>query len=88
MYIQKEIITEYGIPTTYHVLQSIHIYYDYGMSHVNIAGYFSKEAFANGANAIVVNQVEIAQTAFENEKAIYNAVLNSNVFQDGILYED
>ena len=32
MYIQKEILTNYGIPATYHVLKEIHTYYDMGMS--------------------------------------------------------
>jgi hypothetical protein len=88
MYIQKEVLTGYGIPASYHVLKEIHTYYDDGVSHVNIAGYFSKEAFDNGSIAVVVNQVEIPQTTFENEKDIYTAVLNSTVFQDGILCED
>ena len=87
MYIQKEIMTNYGIPATYHVLQEIHTYYDDGVSHVNIAGYFSKDAYNNGANAVVVNQVEINQTSFGNEKEIYDAVLGTSVFQDGILNE-
>ena len=88
MYIQKEISTDYGIPAIYHVLKEIHTYYDDGISHVNIAGYFSKNAFESGANAAIVNQVEITKTSFENEKEIYNAVLNTNVFLDGILCED
>ena len=88
MYIQKEILTNYGIPATYHVLKEIHAYYDQGISHVNIAGYFSKDAFENGSTPVVINQVEIQQTSFENEKDIYNAVLTSNVFQDGILCEE
>lgn len=87
MYIQKEILTDYGIPAIYHVLKEIHTYYDDGISHVNIAGYFSDEAYNNGANAVVVNQVEVNKTSFENEKDIYNAVLNSIVFKDGVLYE-
>lgn len=88
MYIQKEISTDYGIPAIYHVLKEIHTYYDDGVSHVNIAGYFSKEAFENGASAAITNQVEIAQTSFESEKDIYTAVLNSIVFKDGVLRED
>ena len=88
MYIQKEISTNYGIPAVYHVLKEIHTYYDDGISHINIAGYFSKDAFSNGANSVVINQVEVEQTAFENEKDIYNAVLNSIEFKDGVLYED
>lgn len=88
MYIQKEISTDYGVPAVYHVLKEIHTYYDDGVSHVNIAGYFSKDAFNNGANAAIVNQIEVEQTVFESEKDIYTAVLNSIVFQDGTLYED
>ena len=88
MYIQKEILTNYGIPAVYHVLKEIHTYYDDGISHINIAGYFSKDAFNNGANSVVINQIEVEQTTFENEKDIYNAVLNSNEFKDGVLYED
>lgn len=88
MYIQKEVLTSYGIPAIYHVLKEVHTYYDDGISHINVAGYFSKEAFESGANAVVVNQVEVTQTAFENEKDIYTAVLNSTIFQDGILCED
>lgn len=88
MYIQKEIITHYGIPATYHSLKAIHTYYDIGISHVDVAGYFSKEAFENNGNAIVVNQIEVNQTSFENEKEIYNAILASNVFQDGTLIEE
>lgn len=87
MYIQKEILTDYGIPATYHVLKEVHTYYDSGISHINIAGYFSADAFNNGSNAVVVNQVEVNKTSFENEKDIYNAVLISNVFQNGILCE-
>ena len=87
MYIQKEILTSYGIPAVYHVLKEIHTYYDDGVSHINVAGYFSEDAFNSGANAVVVNQVEVQQTAFENERDIYNAVLTSIVFQDGILNE-
>ena len=88
MYIQKEISTDYGIPATHHVIKEIHTYYDCGVSHINIAGYFSKEAFDNGSNAVVINQIEVTQTKFENEKDIYNSVLNSIVFQDGLLCED
>ena len=88
MYIQKEIMTHYGIPATYHILKAIHTYYDDGVSHVNIAGYFSKDAFAVGSEAVVINQVEVQQTCFASEKEIYNAVLNSNVFHDGVLCED
>lgn len=88
MYIQKEIITHYGIPAEYHTLKTIHIYYDMGVSHIDIAGYFSKDAFENNGNAIVVNQIEVTQTTFENEKDIYNTVLASNVFSDGILVEE
>ena len=88
MYIQKEILTYYGIPAVHHVIKEIHTYYDMGISHINVAGYFSKEAFENKSNAVVVNQVEVEQTSFENEKDIYNAVLGSTVFQDGILCED
>lgn len=88
MYIQKEISTNYGVPASYHVLKEIHTYYDDGVSHINVAGYFSKDAFDNGSVAVVINQIEVAQTAFENEKDIYNAVLNSVVFQDGVLCED
>lgn len=88
MYIQKEILTSYGVPAMYHVLKEIHTYYDDGISHVNVAGYFSADAYNSGANAVVINQVEIEQTAFESEKDIYNAVLDSNVFQDGVLCED
>lgn len=88
MYIQKEVLTDYGIPAVYHVLKEIHTYYDDGVSHINVAGYFSKEAFESGANAVVINQVEVDQTAFESEKDIYNAVVKSIVFQDGVLYED
>lgn len=88
MYIQKEILTDYGIPAIYHVLKEIHTYYDDGISHINIAGFFSKEAFESGANAVVIKQIEVTQTVFENEKDIYNAILNSNAFQDGVLYED
>ena len=73
MYIQKDIMTNYGVSATYHVLQEIHTYYDDGVSHVNIAGYFSKEACSNGANAVVVNQVEINQTSFGNEKEVTNS---------------
>jgi hypothetical protein len=69
-------------------LNAVHTYYDIGVSHIDIAGYFSKEAFANNGNAIVVNQIEVNQTSFENEKDIYNAILNSSVFQDGTLCED
>lgn len=88
MYIQKEILTHYGIPATYHVLKEIHSYYDQRISHINVAGYFSKEAYVNKAAAVVVNQVEVAQTSFENEKDIYNAVLSSHVFDGGVLCED
>lgn len=88
MYIQKEIITHYGIPATYHALKAIHTYYDMGVSHIDIAGYFSKEAFENNGDAIVVNQIEIAQVSFNNEKDIYDAVLTSNAFLDGILIEE
>lgn len=88
MYIQKEILTNYGIPAVYHVLKEIHTYYDDGISHIDIAGYFSKEAFESGANAVVVHQVEVAKTTFENEKAIYIAVLGSAVFKDGELCND
>jgi hypothetical protein len=88
MYIQKEIITHYGIPATYHTLKAVHTYYDMGVSHIDIAGYFSKDAFSNNGNAVVVNQIEVNQTSFENEKDIYNAVLASIVFQDGVLCED
>lgn len=87
MYIQKEIKTDYGVPAIYHVLKEIHTYYDDGDSHINVAGYFSKEAFENGANAVIINQVSVDQVSFENEKDIYNAVLNSIVFQDGVLCE-
>lgn len=88
MYIQKEIVTHYGIAAEYHTLKAIHTYYDMGVSHIDIAGYFSKEAFENNGDAIVVNQIEVAQTTFESEKDIYNAVLASNVFLDGILVEE
>lgn len=88
MYIQKEILTNYGIPAIYHTLSAIHTYYNNGMSHIDVAGYFSKEAFENGSSAVVVNQVEVSQTIFENERDIYNAVLNSIVFQDGILHDE
>lgn len=88
MYIQKEILTNYGVPAVHHVLKEIHTYYDDGISHVNVAGYFSKEAFDNGANAVVINQVEVEQTTFDNEKDIYNAVLKSTFFQDGVLVEE
>ena len=88
MYIQKEISTDFGIPAVHHVIKEIHTYYDGGMSHINVAGYFSKEAFENHSNAVIVNQVEIAKTSFENEKDIYNAILGSIVFQDGVLCED
>lgn len=88
MYIQKEISTDYGIPAIHHVIKEIHTYYDVGISHVNVAGYFSKEAFDNGSNAVVINQIEVEQTSFENEKDIYNAVFGSIVFQDGVLCED
>lgn len=88
MYIQKEISTEYGISAMHHVIKEIHTYYDGGISHINVAGYFSKDAFNNGSNAVVVNQIEVEQTAFENEKDIYNAVLGSIVFQGGVLCED
>jgi hypothetical protein len=87
MYIQKEVLTDYGIPAVYHVLKEIHTYYDDGVSHINVAGYFSKDAFNNRANAVIINQVEINQTTFENEKDIYNAVLSTIVFQDGVLCE-
>ena len=88
MYIQKEILTNYGIPATYHVLKEIHTYYDMGMSHVDIAGYFSDETYNNGANSVVINQVEVNKTSFENEKDIYMAVLDSIVFKDGVLYDE
>lgn len=88
MYIQKEILTNYGVPAVHHVLKEIHTYYDDGVSHVNVAGYFSKDAFDCGSNAVVVNQVEVQQTSFESEKDIYNAVLESIVFQGGELIED
>ena len=88
MYIEKEVITHYGIPSTYHVLKEIHIYYNMGIAHIDVAGYFSKDAYNNGSDAIVVNQIEVAQTAFDGEKDIYNAILSSHVFQDGILHEE
>lgn len=88
MYLQKEILTNYGIPATYHVLKEIHTYYNDGVSHINVAGYFSEDAFKSGASEAVVNQVEVAQTAFENEKDIYNAVLNSIVFQGSTLCDN
>jgi len=88
MYIQKEILTHYGIPATYHVLKEIHTYYDQGISHINVAGYFSKEAFDNGSVSVVINQVEVGQTSFESKKDIYNAILESNVFHGGALCED
>ena len=88
MYIRKDIETHYGISVVYHALSAIHVYYDDGVSHIDVAGYFSKEAFENGSNAVVINQVEVAKTSFENEKDIYNAVLGSIVFQDGVLCED
>lgn len=87
MYIQKEIATHYGIPVVCHTLKEVHTYYDQGISHINVAGYFSKEAFSNGSAAVVVNQVEVTQTSFENEKDIYNAILSSNVFEGGTLCE-
>ena len=88
MYIHKEVATNYGVPAVYHVLKEVHAYYDDGITHINVAGYFSKEAYENGSNAVIVNQVEVQQTSFENEKDIYNAILTSIVFQDGILHED
>lgn len=88
MYIQKEISTNYGIPAAYHILKEIHTYYDDGISHINVAGYFSKEAYENGASAVVVKQVELARTSFENEKDIYNSILTTVIFQDGILHEE
>jgi hypothetical protein len=88
MYIQKEVITHYGIPATYHALKAIHTYYDMGISHIDIAGYFSKEAFENNGNSIVINQIEVNKTSFENERDIYNAILASSVFQDGMLVEE
>ena len=88
MYIQKEILTNYGVPATYHVLKEIHTYYDDGVSHINVAGYFSAEAYNNGSNAVIINQVEVNQTAFENEQDIYNAVLTSSAFQDGVLFKE
>lgn len=87
MYIQKEILTDYGIPATYHVLKEIHTYYDDGVSHINVAGYFSADAYNNCANAVVINQIAVNKVSFENEKDIYNAILTSNVFQNGILCE-
>lgn len=88
MYIQKEIITHYGVPATYHALKAIHTYYDDGISHIDIAGYFSKEAFDNNGDAIIVNQIEVNKTHFENEKEIYNAILTSNVFHNGVIIEE
>lgn len=88
MYIQKEVVTQYGIPVTYHVLKEIHAYYDRNVSHINVAGYFSKEVFNSGANPFVINQIEVGQASFENEKEIYNAILASHVFEDGVLCED
>lgn len=88
MYIQKEISTDYGIPAMHHVIKEIHTYYDVGISHINVAGYFSKEAFSSGSNAVVINQVEVEQTSFKDEKDIYDAILNSIVFQGGALCED
>ena len=88
MYIQKEIITHYGIPAAYHALKAIHTYYDMGVSHIDVAGYFSKEAFDNNGSEIAVNQIEVHQTSFENEKEIYNTILKSNVFKDGMLVEE
>ena len=87
MYIQKEITTHYGVPATCHALKAVHTYYNDGISHIDIAGYFSKEAFDNNGNAIIVNQIEVNQTYFENEKEIYNAILNSDVFRDGTLVD-
>lgn len=88
MYIQKEIQTDYGVPAVCHIIKEMHTYYGDGISHINVAGYFSKDALDNGATAVVVNQVEVAQTAFANEIDIYNAVLTSIVFQDGVLCAD
>ena len=88
MYIQKEIVTHYGIPAEYHALKAIHTYYDMGVSHIDIAGYFSKEAFENNGEAIVVNQIELNQISFNNEKDIYDAILASSIFSDGILVEE
>lgn len=87
MYIEKTIQTQFGIPTTYHILKSIHIYYDDNISHIDVAGYISKEVKDNGGQAIVVNQVQVNQTHFDNETAIYNAILETSTFTDGILKE-
>ena len=88
MYISKEITTHYGIPITYHALNAIHIHYDQGISHIDIAGYFSKEAFENGASAFEISQIQVNQTVFATEKDIYNAILTSNAFKDGVLCEE
>ena len=88
MYIEKEILTHYGIPSTHHVLKEIHIYYNMGISHIDVAGYFSKDAYNSESDAVIVNQIEVKQTAFDGEKDIYNAILNSKVFQDGVLCND
>ena len=88
MYIYKELMTSYGVPATYHVLKEIHTYYDDGFSHVNIAGYFSKEAFESHSIAVVINQIEIDKTVFDSTKDIYEAILSSTVFSDGVLYEN
>lgn len=88
MYIEKTINTYLGIPATYHTLHAMHVYYNNGVTHIDVAGYISKDAKENGGQAIVINQIEIQQVDFENEEAIYNAILASQAFSDGVLYNE
>lgn len=87
MYIEKSINTSFGIPAICHVLKDIHIYFDQGISHVDIAGYFNNESLSNNSQAVIINQVELQQTQFSNCTEIYNAILQSELFNGGILHE-
>ena len=58
MAFQKDIMTDMGFNTTYHILAAVHWYTIHKVVHIDIASYASLEAFNNGMQPVITRQFE------------------------------
>lgn len=86
MALNKEIVMETGITTSYHVLSALHWYPQICSAHVDISSYISREACMNGAAPVIVRQFELSGGSypFDMETAtagdVYSELLQTELF--------
>lgn len=88
MAFQKDIMTEIGVLSSYHVVSGIHWYPQKNSAHIDVSSYVSKQTYEQGSVALITRQYEFIGDRYPFDgagctlSAAYAALKTVDLFTD------